>query len=92
MAIGCSIGAITSITIGAIESPLVPLIVAIGANGANGENPKSLWPFYPWEFKSKELSHSNGLHSFNELLYAIQSFKLFANAFRTLHITYWSNI
>jgi hypothetical protein len=39
MAMGCSIGAITSITIGANGSPLAPFFVAIGANG---ENPKSL--------------------------------------------------
>ena len=45
MAMGCSIGAITSITIGANGSPLAPFFVAIGANGANGENPKSLWHF-----------------------------------------------
>jgi hypothetical protein len=42
MAMGCSIGAITSITIGANGSPLAPFFVTTGANGANGENPKSL--------------------------------------------------
>jgi hypothetical protein len=39
MAMGCSIGAITFIIIGANGSPLAPVFVAIGANG---ENPKSL--------------------------------------------------
>ena len=50
MTMGCSIGAITSITIvfGANGSPLAPFFVAIGANGVN---PKSLWPFYRiWHF------------------------------------------
>ena len=42
MAMGCSIGAITSITIGANGSPLAPFFVTIGANG---ENPKSLWHY-----------------------------------------------
>jgi hypothetical protein len=39
MAMGCSIGAITSFTIGANGLPLAPFFVA---NGANGENPKLL--------------------------------------------------
>jgi hypothetical protein len=40
MAMGCSIGAITSITIGANGSPLAPFFFV--TIGANGENPKSL--------------------------------------------------
>ena len=44
MAMGCVIGAIWSITIGANASPLAPFFVAIGANGANGEISKSFWP------------------------------------------------
>ena len=55
MAMGCAIGAIWSITIGANGSAVTQLFVAICANGTNGENSKSLWHFYPKQFCTYEI-------------------------------------